>query len=403
MRVVHLFRGYHDYLSGLLNSQAQHCDVHVIVARGDEGLVSQLNPSVTVHKTGLPATRSLTNALRLPGVAAQLRRIDPDVIHVQSGVIWEYGLAFGGRCPVVLTVHDIVNHPARGLMLDRTPEFVTTAAARRADAVIVHGHSLVPLASSRYVRTNRAMHVHSVDHGVIGRYGSGASRPIVPAGTGNVLFFGFLQRNKGLEYLVDAVEILRPKFPRLSVIVAGAASDPDYYQELLGNVSGLSLRLGHQSSEAVAELFGWADAIALPYIEASQSGVFQVATSFGVPAVATRVGGFCDVIRHRANGLLVPPQDADSLADAVDELLTDTDLRTRVISNLESDRAGRFSWDVIAGETLRVYRQAIDSVTRSSSVARRMQPDSEVGAPARIHDALATAAGRDADVTSGRR
>src|SRR5262249_15935593 len=261
--------------------------------------------------------------------------------------------------PVVLTVHDIVNHPARGLMLFRTPEFVTNAAAKMVDAVIVHGNTLRDLALQRYQRKRGSIRVHSVDHGVILRYGTGSARKVVPTGGGNVLFFGFLQRNKGLEYLVEAEAILRQQLPNLSMVVAGAAHNPTYYQQLFSKSKGISLRIGHQDGESVERLFRWADVVVLPYIEASQSGVFQVAVAFGVPTVATQVGGFQDVIRNRVNGLLVPPRDSMRLGVAIKELLIDTDLRTRIIGNLESDRECRFSWNTIATETLLVYRQAI--------------------------------------------
>jgi len=201
--------------------------------------------------------------------------------------------------------------------------------------------------------------VYSVDHGVISGYGIGSARLAVPAGSGNVLFFGYLQKNKGIEYLMKAERVLRPQIPSLSMIVAGAASDQLYYRQLVGNTSGVDLCMGHQDRESVERLFRWADVVVLPYIEASQSGVFQIATAFGVPSVASRVGGLPDVIRDRWNGILVSPRDPLQLASAIRELLIDTSLREGIIRNLQFDRANRFSWPRIASQTLGIYREVI--------------------------------------------
>ena len=54
------------------------------------------------------------------------------------------------------------------------------------------------------------------------------------------------------------------------------------------------------------------------------------AMAFGLPVVATRVGGLPEVIEDGVTGLLVPPGDADALAQAMIRLLSDADLRRRM-------------------------------------------------------------------------
>jgi glycosyltransferase involved in cell wall biosynthesis len=128
--------------------------------------------------------------------------------------------------------------------------------------------------------------------------------------------------------------------------------------------------MGHQDDASVEQLFRWADVIVLPYIEASQSGVLQVATAFAIPPVATRVGGLTDVIADHVNGLLVTPRDPRSLAAGLQELLTNSSLRARVIANVQADRGNRFSWSTIGIRTLGIYRQVINGFemqTRASS------------------------------------
>ena len=361
MRVVHAFRGLHDYLRELVNSEADHSEVHVLVSKADLPILAGLKTNIHVHCTEMPRVRSPLNAIRLPQLASFIRQINPDIVHLQSGIVWECGLMLARRrFPIILTVHDVTNHPAWGWVLPRTPDFLTARAIRSADAVIVHGESCREMLLRLYGEKGRTPRVYSVDHGVISHYGIGSARLVVPPGEGNILFFGYLQKNKGLEYLAEAHTILRPHVPGLSTVVAGAASDQAYYRRLLGKTPGVSLRMGHQDGGSVEQLFRWADVVVLPYVEASQSGVLQIATAFGVPSVVTRVGGLPDVIHDRQNGILVSPRDSMLLATAIRELLSDPGLRAGVIGNLHSDRENRFSWPRIASQTLDIYQDVIN-------------------------------------------
>jgi glycosyltransferase involved in cell wall biosynthesis len=359
MRVVHLFRGHHAYLAKLINSEVEDAEVHVVVSRRDVPLLKALKPSVHVHYTEMPRVRSPLNAVRLPALWSLFREIKPDILHLQSGVVWEYALALvQRRCPVIMTVHDVRNHPSWGGRF-WTPEFVNAYGMKSVDGLIVHGNACRDLLLKLYSHRIDSSRVYSVDHGVIDCFGRGAARSEVPQGGGHVLFFGHIDKYKGLEYLMEAEPILRSLVPGVSIIVAGDTTHPDYYRNLAKGASSVTMRLGFQDDESVERLFRWADVVVLPYIEASQSGVLQVAVAFGVPPVVSKVGGLPDVISDRVNGVLVEPRDPLALATAIQELLTNRELRDRVIGNLQIDREGRFSWSRIAARTLDIYREVI--------------------------------------------
>ena len=100
----------------------------------------------------------------------------------------------------------------------------------------------------------------------------------------------------------------------------------------------------------------------LPYIEASQSGVLNLAFNFCLPAVVTDVGSLPEVIRNGVNGLVVSSHDPVALAHAVCVLLKDVELRTTVINNLKIDRATIHDRKSIAIQTRYVYEACMTEV-----------------------------------------
>jgi glycosyltransferase involved in cell wall biosynthesis len=93
----------------------------------------------------------------------------------------------------------------------------------------------------------------------------------------------------------------------------------------------------------LAEYFGQADAVVLPYHRSSASGPLQIAMSAGLPVVVTAVGGLIEAVRDYPGALLVPPRDPVTLQSALLQLLsrrgcryTDPHSWTRTVNSLRS-------------------------------------------------------------------
>jgi glycosyltransferase involved in cell wall biosynthesis len=100
----------------------------------------------------------------------------------------------------------------------------------------------------------------------------------------------------------------------------------------------------------------------LPYHRASQSGIAQLAFAFGVPVVATRVGGLPEVIEDHSTGLLVNAGDEQGMADAMLRLLTDPSLCRALSARAREEAATRYSWSHVAKLTQEVYDAAKEAI-----------------------------------------
>jgi glycosyltransferase involved in cell wall biosynthesis len=83
--------------------------------------------------------------------------------------------------------------------------------------------------------------------------------------------------------------------------------------------------------------------VALPYIDATQSGIVQLAFGFGVPVITTRVGGLGEAVQDGVTGFLVPPKDSSALAAAVLRYFQE-ELEPSFRASIEAEK-DRFSWE----------------------------------------------------------
>ena len=78
----------------------------------------------------------------------------------------------------------------------------------------------------------------------------------------------------------------------------------------------------------------------------------------GIPVVGSNFGGIPDVVKDGENGLLVPPNDIDSLVNALIKLLNNQKERKEMGLN-GKNKAKMYSWDNIANETNEIYNKVI--------------------------------------------
>jgi glycosyltransferase involved in cell wall biosynthesis len=149
----------------------------------------------------------------------------------------------------------------------------------------------------------------------------------------NILCVAHIRKLKGQEYLIRALKTIDNIDYRCFLV--GGTKEPDYEQELIGLIKklGLSERVvmcGRLEGRVLEEMYKKADIFVLPSLYESYGTVIQEAMSFGLPVIASNVGGIPEQITNGRDGLLVEPADFDILAAALQKLITDVELRNKV-------------------------------------------------------------------------
>ncbi len=174
-----------------------------------------------------------------------------------------------------------------------------------------------------------------------------------------VLFVGRLEPIKGVDILLDALSHLNCDGCQGLALIVGGNLDGTEAARLLAIRDGLGLRdsvrfLGAQEQRTLPYFYAAADLCVIPSFYESFGMVAIEAMACGLPVIASRAGGLQFTIEHGVNGLLVPPGDSVALAAALQQLLTDGDLRTRM--GVQGTRmAGGYSWQRVAEDMVGVY------------------------------------------------
>ena len=173
-----------------------------------------------------------------------------------------------------------------------------------------------------------------------------------------VLYFGYIVKNKGVEYLIKAVPIISKEISDINVIIAGEGNFSKY-SKYLEDESKFEIHNEFIPNEEVPELFMRAKVVVLPYTyHQGHSGVLSVAFSFGKAVIITNVGDLPNLIEDGKEGLVVPSKDPEALAEAIITLLKDDALRKEMEENARK-KAQELSWDNIAKRHIEVYEEAI--------------------------------------------
>ena len=266
-----------------------------------------------------------------------LRRLSPDVVNfhnLQGFSASAWAAAQGLGIPIVQTLHDYYTacprsamwRPGRGnctslctecrvfsrprRAMSGVPDMVTCVSNRVFDRLTAAG--TFPRAAAgqqpiRIIRGNNA--VDALPDAV----------PPVPRTPLRLGFMGRLDPSKGLENLIDAVRRLPEGAAVLSIAGTGK---PDYTAALHGQAAGAAgIRfVGHAAPSA---FFPSIDLLVIPSIwEDPFPRVFHEALAYGVPSLASPLGGLSEVVEHGRNGFLIAGTDAEALFASLSALIS---------------------------------------------------------------------------------
>lgn len=174
-----------------------------------------------------------------------------------------------------------------------------------------------------------------------------------------LLFFGFVRKYKGLQYLLEAMKLLKERDFKVQLWVVGDfGEDKDEYVEQIRRFEiGDQVQMveGYVPDDEVEKYFAASDLVVLPYLSATQSGIVQIAFGFEKPVLVTEVGGLPDVVTNGKTGYVVEPRSAEMIAEAIMDYYINN-RREAFVSQIEKEK-DRFSWKTFVDTMMEMVRR----------------------------------------------
>jgi len=182
-----------------------------------------------------------------------------------------------------------------------------------------------------------------------------------------ILFTGRLEPRKGLKHLLLAFEFVAEKLPDARLLIVGTGVMGGYYRSLVqSKIKKNTYFEGFVRTEDVPRYYASCDVFCSPAVGGESFGIVLLeAMASGKAIVASSIDGYRKVIENREDGLLVEPENPRALAEALLEVLTDRELRSK-LSIQGRKKVMAYSWERIAKRLETFYYETIEKKSQST-------------------------------------
>ena len=295
------------------------------------------------------------------------KNINPDIIHAQSA---EYAIYAPKKCPLLMTIHGVeVFAPymkkslhfngLSGLLRQWGVKLNIKVAIKNTQAIVSIAGDYLPRIMSPLLDSKTIYNIpNPLSETTWNKTFSNGEIE------GQILCVGSIVERKNAVCLVQAFTEVIKQCPNARLCFAGGIGEKTYYNRLLLEISkhGLDDKItlmGELNQSKLLKAYGQASIVVLPSIQETAPMVIAEAMALGKPVVATRVAAIPWMLKDGATGSLVEIGDKRDMAAKILDLLQNKSKRSRIGKAAKENSWQRFRADVIAGNTMQVYRKLI--------------------------------------------
>lgn len=267
-------------------------------------------------------------------LSKEIKTIDPDLIHAHFGPDGTLVLPISQKLniPLIVTFH--------GYDVTRTIEHLKADKAYNIQHYLNHISDLQQsntlfIAASDFIKTKlieKGFPSEQIKTHYIGVDLEALTIDPAVKREDTVLFVGRLVKNKGCDYLIQAMNIINDKHPNIRLVVAGNGPEKGNLEALAKQLKINARFLGSIPYKDVVKEMNKAKVLSVPSIEIKSGAsegfgmVFAEAQAMGLPVVSFETGGIPEAISHNETGFIVPQKDFHQLADSILELFENPSL-----------------------------------------------------------------------------
>jgi len=168
--------------------------------------------------------------------------------------------------------------------------------------------------------------------------------------------------DKGVGEFVDAIRILKQKGLKARFVLVGTNDSENPASIAKGqlekwNASGVVEWWGGKND--MQNVLSEASVVVLPSYREGLPKILLEAASCGRPVIATDVPGCREIVRNGENGILVPPYEVESIADAIKDLVDNPEKRKSMGRNGRKLVESEFSEEIVVSQTWKLYKKML--------------------------------------------
>ncbi len=175
----------------------------------------------------------------------------------------------------------------------------------------------------------------------------------------NLLWIGRYVKGKGVDYLIDALTILKTRYPDVILTMVGKGPDKDRINQKIRDLnleSNIIMKDFVPNSEIVG-LYQNSSVFVLPSLEEGVPRTILEAMSCGIPVVCSRLPQLVDIVD--GGGLLAPVKDSQALADNISKILSNSSLAEELSKSGRRNAVENHSWKDTVKKTVQIYKELI--------------------------------------------
>lgn len=307
-------------------------------------------------------------------LARLFRKLEPDIIHVHGHMATMVGIPArrltAGTTPIIVSVHNYPSYQQAGGFKRTFGTKVQRFLARRASYLIAVSEDIrLNMVNEEGVDPDKIVTVHNgIDlaslpekpktaaiNNVRKRHGIKPDENVVGA-------IGRLVAFKGFSVLLEAAALLKDKRRRFKVMIVGRGPEEENLKKRRAELGIKDVVIMPGFVPDISPYFAASDVFIVPSIREPFGLIVLQAMAAGRPVIGANAGGIPEIIRDGTTGVLVPPNDASALADAIEGLLDDADRRRRLAAAAGQDLRERFSIAMMVAKTQEIYERCLKGV-----------------------------------------
>lgn len=315
-----------------------------------------INPSISKQNMGIFAKLSYVKVLsKLKKI---IKEVKPDIIHAHYAT--SYGLlgALSGFHPLIISVwgSDVFDFPNRSWLHRSLLKFNLNKADK-----ILSTSLIMDKETAKYTDKSIEVTPFGIDLNI---FKKGASVDDLFQDTNIVIgTIKSLEKVYGIEYLLQAFEILKKKYPQLplKLLIVGSGSQEKSLKNLakILDIEKDTVFTGFVPYEKLPQYHNTISVFAALSNQESFGVAILEAAACEKPSVVSNVGGLPEIVDNNITGIVVPPADPQKAAEAIEKLILNKELYDKMGAAARKKVEKSYNWDDNVEQMIKIYKDLI--------------------------------------------